>query len=244
MPLRLDAQSPTASLVLLITPAAVDQMNCSSLYHVPGPAARKVPKFAEMPRSGTGNAGTGRLREPAGEEGEGEADYVGVVAVDAADEFGGEALDGVGAGFVERLAGGDVLVDFGGGEGAEPDFGFDYRRTGAVGGEQADAGEDAVHAAGEGAEHASGVARVPGLAEDLVADYYDCIGAEDPFAGVAAGGLGFGAGEAADVRSGGFAGERGFLHARGAGEEGDAGAAEDLAAARGLGCEDEAHARI
>jgi len=54
-----------------------------------------------------------------GDEGDGEADYVEVAALDAGDPAGGVALDGVGAGFVHRLAGGDVGLDFCFGDGEE-----------------------------------------------------------------------------------------------------------------------------
>ena len=42
---------------------------------------------------------------------DGEADDVEVVAFDAGNPAGGAALDGVGAGFVEGFAGGDVVGD-------------------------------------------------------------------------------------------------------------------------------------
>ena len=51
-------------------------------------------------------------------------DHVGVGAVDAFDQEGSDALDGVGAGLVERLAGLDVPVDLHLGEGLEPHVGF------------------------------------------------------------------------------------------------------------------------
>ena len=49
--------------------------------------------------------------EQGGDEGEGQADDVEVVAFDAGNPAGGAALDGVGAGFVHGLAGGDVGGD-------------------------------------------------------------------------------------------------------------------------------------
>ena len=61
--------------------------------------------------------------------GDGEAYYVEVVAFDAGDPAGGVALDAVGAGFVERVAGGDVVAEFGVGDFGEGDVGgFDVLR--------------------------------------------------------------------------------------------------------------------
>ena len=64
--------------------------------------------------------------EEGGDEGDGQADYVEVAAFDAGDPAGGAALDGVGSGFVDGLAGGDVGGDFFFGEGEEFD-GCDFR---------------------------------------------------------------------------------------------------------------------
>ena len=69
------------------------------------PVSREVSKLA---------ADGARLQgfEEGGDEGDGEADYVEVVALDAGNPAGGAALDGVSAGFVHRLIGGDVGVNF------------------------------------------------------------------------------------------------------------------------------------
>src|SRR4029077_15616026 len=49
--------------------------------------------------------------------GQRESDDVKVAAFDALDELGGEALNSIAAGLVHGLTGGDVVVDFGFGEG-------------------------------------------------------------------------------------------------------------------------------
>ena len=61
--------------------------------------------------------------EEGGDEGDGEADDVEVVAFDAGNPAGGAALDGVGSGLVHGFAGGDVGGDFFVGEGEEVDGG-------------------------------------------------------------------------------------------------------------------------
>lgn len=104
--------------------------------------------------------------EEGSDEGEGEADDVEVAALDAGNPARGAALDGIGAGFVHGLAGGDVGGNFGVGEGEEADggdFGGDF---GAGGGDEGDAGDDVVGAAGEEAEHAGGVGGGLGFGED------------------------------------------------------------------------------
>ena len=61
--------------------------------------------------------------EEGGDQGDGEAYYVEVVAFYAGDPAGGAALDGVGAGLVHGLAGRDVVGDFGFAESDERDGG-------------------------------------------------------------------------------------------------------------------------
>ena len=56
--------------------------------------------------------------------GEREADDIGVIAFDAGDELGGDALDAVGAGLVEGLARGDVGIDHFDGHLIESDSGL------------------------------------------------------------------------------------------------------------------------
>src|SRR5467141_5236572 len=56
--------------------------------------------------------GPAKVDEGLVEAGQGEADDVEVTAFDARNEAAGAALDGVGAGFVVRFAGGEVAGDF------------------------------------------------------------------------------------------------------------------------------------
>jgi len=117
--------------------------------------------------------------EHGGDQGQREADYVEVVADDAGNPAGGTALDGVGAGFVHGLAGGDVGGDFLVGEGEEGDAGDFGGYLGAGGGDDGYAGDDAVGAAGEQTEHAGGVGWVFGFAEDVVVEGDGGVGAQD-----------------------------------------------------------------
>jgi hypothetical protein len=115
----------------------------------------------------------------AGDEGNGKADDVEVVAFDARNPTGGATLDGIGSGFVHGLAGGDIGGDFFIGEGEESDgggFGGDFS---VCGGDDGDAGDDTVGAAGEKAEHTGGVGGVFWLAEDVVVEGDGGIGTED-----------------------------------------------------------------
>jgi len=114
--------------------------------------------------------------EEGGDEGDGEADDVEVVAFDAGNPAGGAALDGVGSGLVHGLAGSDVGGDFLFGKCAEGygcGFGADL---GGGCGDEGDAGDDLMGAAGEETQHAGGVGGVGGLAEDLVVEGYDGVG--------------------------------------------------------------------
>jgi hypothetical protein len=82
-----------------------------------------------------------------------------VPTFDAGNPAGGATLDGVGAGLVHGLAGGDVGGDFFVGQSEEADRG-DF--SGDLRGRRSDngnAGNDAVGAAGEQAQHARGVVR-------------------------------------------------------------------------------------
>jgi hypothetical protein len=56
------------------------------------------------------------------------------------------------------------------------DFGGDF---GGGCGDEGDAGDDAVSASGEQAQHAGGVGGAFGLAEDVVVEGYGGVGAED-----------------------------------------------------------------
>ena len=126
-----------------------------------------------------GGGGRGEGLDEGGDQGDGEADYVEVVALDAGDPAGGAALDGVGSGFVHGLSGGDVGFNFFIGEGEEADAGDFGGDLSAVGGDDGDAGDDLVGTAGEKAQHAGGVGWAFGLAEDVVVEGDGGVGAED-----------------------------------------------------------------
>jgi hypothetical protein len=125
-----------------------------------------------------GRAGSAGFEE-GGDQGDGEAYYVEVVAYDAGDPAGGAALDGVGAGFVHGLAGGDVGGYFFVGQSQEGDGGDFGGYFSVGGGDHGDAGDDAVGAAGKKTEHAGGVGCVLRLAENLAVEGYGGVGAED-----------------------------------------------------------------
>lgn len=134
------------------------------------------------------SAGNGRDGgEEGGDEGYGEADDVEVTALDAGNPAGRAALDGVGAGFVHRLFGGNVSGDAGVREGEEVDGGGLVGGAGGVRSDESDAGEDFVDAAGEEAQHAGSVIGVYGLAEDVAVEGDGGVGAQDGQAGVAEG---------------------------------------------------------
>jgi len=119
------------------------------------------------------------LREEAESSSDGQADDVEIAALDARDPAGGVALDAVGAGFVEGLAAGEIVDQFGLLDDIEGDLGdFDVgERLGR--GEDGDTGHDGVGAAGEEVEHASGVSLVGGLAENLAVGHDAGVGGED-----------------------------------------------------------------
>lgn len=164
--------------------------------------------------------------------GDGEAHDVEEVAFDAGDPAGGVALDAIGSGFVEGVAGGQVVGEVFVGDGGEEDGGgFDVGEAGG-GCDDGDAGVDLVSAAGEGAEHVLGVGEVGGFVEDLGVEDDGGVGAEDGGVGVeCVEGEGFFEGEALDVVSGKFVGAEGFVDVRGEDVEAQAGLGEEVAAA-------------
>ena len=117
--------------------------------------------------------------EESGDKGNGKADDVEVVAFNAWNPTRGATLDGVGSGFVHGFAGGDVSIDVfvRGGEKLDGGgFGGDFS---VCGGDNGDAGDDAMGAAGEKTKHPGGVGGVFGLAEDLIVEGYGGVGAQD-----------------------------------------------------------------
>lgn len=167
--------------------------------------------------------------------GQGEADYIEVVAFDARDEAAGLALDGVGAGFVARLAGCEVTRDFARGERSEMDFGgFDEGAAlGAGEAEEGDAGDDGVRAPGEGFEHVAGVVCRARLAEDAAVEGDEGVGGEDDgwAQGVRGDAFGFSVGEAFDESDWRFTRASSFVDGRRGNLEPETGVAENFGAA-------------
>jgi hypothetical protein len=180
-----------------------------------------------------------------GDAGEGEADDIEVAAFDAGNVAAGAALDGVGAGFVKGLVGGEVAEDFFVGELGEVDEGgFDEGAALGVGeADESDAGEDRVGAAGELFEGAVSVVGRVRFAEDAAFESDDGVSCEDDGGTDGAGGdeFGFGVGEALDVFLRRFAGEGSFVDGGGEDGEGNGSAVENFGAAWGGGGEDEFH---
>src|SRR5438270_2043142 len=111
-----------------------------------------------------------------------QSNYVRVAAVDGVDEHAAKALRGVGAGFVERLAGGDIPRDVALVERQHPHFRLRHARVApAAGGVlERDAGVDGVRLAGDGGEHAPRVGVVGRLLQQFVAEKDGGVGGDDP----------------------------------------------------------------
>ena len=164
--------------------------------------------------------------------GDGEAHNVEEVAFNAGDPAGGVALDAVGSGFVEGIAGGEIDGKFGLWDGGDEDGGGFYVGAGGCAGCDGDAGVDLVGAVGEAAEHALGVGKVCGFVEDLLFTDYGRVGTEDGGFGVEGlDGLGLFEGQALDVGGGGFVGAVGFVDVGGEYVEAQAGLGEEVTAA-------------
>jgi hypothetical protein len=209
--------------------------------------------WAEMTVKNSGEAGSrpelffrpAEIDEGVVEAGEREAHDVEVTALDAGDEAAGVALNGVGAGFVMRFAGGEVADDLLAGErGKMDERGFD--ESAALGVGEADegyAGDDGVGAARKFLEHMARIVRGAGLAEDETVERDDGVRSDDDRRADSARGneFGFCFGEALDVFVGRFAGEGGFVHRGRKYDERETGIAKDFGAASGGGSEDQLH---
>src|SRR3954453_1257024 len=113
----------------------------------------------------------------AGDERERKADDVEVAAVYARHPPAGATLNGVGPGFVERLAGGHILVYLLFGERDKADK-CNFRGALALSSPgQTKPGDDLMSLAGEQAQHAGGVDCILRLTEDLFVDKHDSVGA-------------------------------------------------------------------
>ena len=125
--------------------------------------------------------GPAQVLEGGGYASEGKADYVEVAPFDARDVASGATLDGVGAGFVERLAGGKIGGNFFAGERMEMDQrGFDeFDVRGVRKTDERDASQDGVRAARELFEHVASVIGRTGLAQDFAVQGDSGIGGDD-----------------------------------------------------------------
>jgi len=150
------------------------------------------------------------------ETGEGQTYDVEVAAFDAGNEAARVALNGVGAGLVMRLAGGEIAKDLIAPEcGKMDERGFHKGAALGVGEpDEGDAGDDRVGAAGKFFEHAASVIGGAGLAEDVAVERNNCICANDDRGADGAGGheLGFSEGEALDQVIWRFVGVRSFVN--------------------------------
>ncbi len=180
--------------------------------------------------------------EEADDGGEGEAHDVEEVAFDAGDPAGGVALDAVGSGFVERVAGGEVVGQVGVGDGGEEDAGgLDVGEAGG-GSDDGDAGVDLMDAVGEGAEHALCVCEVCGFIEDFLFTDDSGVGTQDGCFGVEGmDRLRFFEGKALHVGGGRLVGMTRLVDVGGENVEAQACLGEKIAAARRGGGEDEGH---
>jgi hypothetical protein len=188
-----------------------------------------------------------KIDESVIEPGEREAYDIEIATFHARNETPGVALNGVGAGFVMRFAGGEVAEDLLAGQRGEMDErGFDKSTALCVGeADKRDPGDDGVGAAGKFFERATSIVRRAGLSEDEAIDGDDRIRCDDDRRADSTRGdeLGFCFGEALDVHIGRFAGEGRFVHRGRKNNERKTRLAEDFGAARGGGSKDQLHGR-
>ena len=144
--------------------------------------------------------GPAQVLKGGGYASQGQADYVEVAAFDAGNVASGTALDGVGASFIEGLAGGKICGNFFAGERLEMDQrGFnEFEVCGVRKTDEGDAGEDGVCATRELFEHVASIVGGTGLAQDFAIEGDGGIGGDDDGGAYGACGdeLGFGVGKA------------------------------------------------
>lgn len=187
---------------------------------------------------------------------EGQADDVAVGSLDFFDDEFPAFLDGVGAGFIERVHAGEVVLDGGGVERPESDSGADGEDflSAPPQMEEADGGDDFVGASGQLFQHGAGFVEGGGFSEQPVFEGDECVGAENegvgkPFRDAAGFSVGvdlgdFAGGEFVVVDFGGVAGNdlefgnqlpEQFASARGGGGEDDGRMIHGRPAGRGTG---------
>jgi hypothetical protein len=168
-----------------------------------------------------------------------------VATFDAGNEPAGVALNGIGARFVVRFAGGEVAEDLVAGQRGEMDErGFDESTALGVGkADEGYAGDDGVGAAGKLFEHVTRIIRGAGLAENETVERNDSVRGDDDRRTDSARGneFGFCFGEPLNVFVGGFTGERGFVHRGREHNKREASIAKDFGAACGGGSKNQLH---
>ncbi len=177
--------------------------------------------------------------------GERQANYVEIAAFDAGDVTAGEALDGVGSGFVIRFFGIEIGGEFLAGDGAKVnECGFDQLAMLGVGqAHERDSGENKVGAAGKLLEH---VARIFGgarLAENFVVEHDNgiCGDHNGGTNGTRGYQVGFGEGKTLNECLRRFARIRCFVDGGGENREIQAGIFQNFRATRGRRSKNESH---
>src|SRR5579884_3786430 len=120
----------------------------------------------------------------------GQAYDVLITALNFPNELRCQALDGVSAGFIERLPATSVLLNFDVGQLQKRHMGLGVVGEDFVAMEEGYPGENGVLATGQGSEHGLGLGRAGGFPEDLVSDADDGICSKDDVGGLPRDGLG------------------------------------------------------
>ena len=124
-----------------------------------------------------GRGGSACSFEHRRDEGKGKTDDIGIVAGDSRNPSSCAPLNRIGPGLVHGLAGGDVGSNFFFGQGEEADAGDFCSDLGPLRGDNGDAGDGAVSAAGEQPNHACGVGGIRRFSQDLIVEGDGGVGA-------------------------------------------------------------------
>src|SRR5712692_9183103 len=190
--------------------------------------------------------GPAELGEGLLEAGKRQANDVEVAAFDAGNVAAGAALDAIGAGFVVRLAGGEISGDFLGGESSEVhERGLHKGAALDVGkADEGDTGDDGVRAAGKLFQHAARVVGRERLAKDVAVEGDLGVRGDDDGWANGAGGdeVRLGVSQALNEIVRGFARVRRFVDGGGKHREMEPSIAKNPGAARRSGSENELHA--
>src|SRR6266700_2808802 len=180
------------------------------------------------------------------EPGKRQANEVEVTASEAGNVTAGAALDAISAGFVVRLAGGEIPGDFLGGENSEVhERGLHEGAALDIGkADEGHAGDDGVRAAGKLFQHVAGLVGRARLAKNAAVQGYFRIGGNDDGRADGAGGdkVRLGVSQALNEIVRGFARVRRFVNGGRKHREMEPSIAQDFGAARRSGSENELHA--